>query len=90
MATSTVDVIPTNAALGADVTGFDINAMTEADFAALRAAWMAHLVLRVRGQNFDRAPLVELRFRWEIYRPRVDAYVRRTIDPDGIPYREIV
>jgi taurine dioxygenase len=50
---STVEVIPTGAALGADVTGFDIAALTEADFTVLRAAWMEHLVLRVRGQKFD-------------------------------------
>lgn len=53
MTTSTVEIIPTGAALGADITNFDINAMTEADFAAIRAAWMEHLVLRIRGQDFD-------------------------------------
>ena len=53
MTTSTVEVIPTNAALGADIAGFDINAMTEADFAVIRDAWLKHLVLRVRGQDFD-------------------------------------
>lgn len=52
---STVEIIPTGAALGADVAGFDINAMREADFAVIRAAWMEHLVLRVRGQEFDDA-----------------------------------
>ena len=55
MKNSTVEVIPTGAALGADVAGFDINAMNESDIVILRAAWMEHLVLRVRGQEFDDA-----------------------------------
>ena len=38
--------------------------------------------------EFDRAPLKELRFLWEVYRPQVQDYVRRTIDPDSIPYPE--
>jgi uncharacterized Ntn-hydrolase superfamily protein len=38
--------------------------------------------------EFDRAPLNELRYLWEIYRPQVNDYVRRTMDPDSIPYPE--
>ena len=38
--------------------------------------------------EFDRAPLTELRFLWEIYRPQINDYVRRTMDPDSIPYPE--
>jgi uncharacterized Ntn-hydrolase superfamily protein len=38
--------------------------------------------------EFDRAPLTELRFLWEVYRPQVNDYVRRTMDPDSIPYPE--
>ena len=38
--------------------------------------------------EFDRSPLTELRYLWEIYRPQVYDYVRRTMDPDGIPYPE--
>ncbi len=38
--------------------------------------------------EFDRAPLTELRYLWEIYRPQVNDYVRRTMDPDSIPYPE--
>ena len=38
--------------------------------------------------EFDRAPLTELRYLWEIYRPQVQDYVRRTMDPDSIPYPE--
>jgi uncharacterized Ntn-hydrolase superfamily protein len=34
-------------------------------------------------------PLAELRFLWELYRPQMDLYVRRALDPDSVPYPEI-
>ena len=34
-------------------------------------------------------PLAELRFLWELYRPQLELYVRRAIDPDSVPYPEI-
>jgi len=50
---STVEVIPSGAALGADVAGFDIENFTAAEFDAIHQAWLDHLVLRVRGQDID-------------------------------------
>ena len=38
--------------------------------------------------EFDRNPLAELRFLWEVYRPQVDYYVQRAVDPDAIPHPE--
>ena len=38
--------------------------------------------------EFDRDPLAELRFLWEVYRPQVGLYVTRAVDPDSIPYPE--
>ena len=38
--------------------------------------------------EFDRNPLAELRFLWEVYRPLTDVYVRRAADPDSIPHPE--
>ena len=38
--------------------------------------------------EFDRNPLAELRFLWEVYRPMADVYVRRAVDPDSIPHPE--
>ena len=38
--------------------------------------------------EFDRNPLAELRFLWEVYRPMTDVYVRRAADPDSIPHPE--
>ena len=38
--------------------------------------------------ELDRNPLAELRFLWEIYRPMIDIYVERAVDPDSIPHPE--
>ncbi len=39
--------------LGADIVDVDLAAMDEADFAHLHAAWIDHLVLRIRGQSLN-------------------------------------
>ena len=39
--------------------------------------------------DLDPQPLVELRFLWELYRPQLELYVRRAIDPDSVPYPEV-
>ena len=39
--------------------------------------------------EFDRAPLSELRFLWEVYQPRMEVFVTRAVDPDSVPYPEI-
>ena len=36
--------------------------------------------------EFDRAPLAELRFLWEAYRPQMDRFVVQVLDPDSLPY----
>ena len=38
--------------------------------------------------ELDRSLLAELRFLWEVYRPQVDLYVTRAVDPDSIPHPE--
>ena len=53
MPTAQIEITPTSAALGADITGFDIHQMTEDEIALIRQAWLDHLVLRIRGQKFD-------------------------------------
>ncbi len=50
---SEITVVPSGAALGADVSGFDIQSVTDAQFAEIQQAWLDHLVLRFRGQDFD-------------------------------------
>ena len=39
--------------------------------------------------EFDPQPLAALRFLWERYRPQMELYVKRAIDPDSIPYPEV-
>ena len=52
-------VIPTGAALGADVAGVDLmKPLDVAAFKAIEAAWHQHLVLRFRGQRLDDAGLL--------------------------------
>ena len=49
-----ITVIPTGAALAADVVGIDLSRPISADlYAQIRQAWNAHLVLRFRGQKLD-------------------------------------
>ena len=36
--------------------------------------------------EFDRAPLAELRFLWEAYRPQMEHFVVQVLDPDSLPY----
>jgi len=38
--------------------------------------------------ELDAQPLVQLRFLWELYQPQAEPYVRRALDPDGVPYPE--
>jgi taurine dioxygenase len=49
---SSIDIVPTGRALGADVHGVDITKSLEAgEVHALETAWAEHLVLRLRGQS---------------------------------------
>jgi taurine dioxygenase len=50
---NSIRVIPMDAALGADVIGFDIKKISAEEAAVVRKAWLQHLVLRIRGQDFD-------------------------------------
>ena len=49
-----MEVIPTGAALGAEIRGVDIaKPLSDADRKAIRAAWLEHLVLLIRGHRLD-------------------------------------
>lgn len=51
---SNVTVIPTGAALGADVVGVDLSKpLSDETFRQIEDAWHTHLVLRFRGQKLD-------------------------------------
>ena len=52
--TGKITVIPTGAALGADIVGVDLaRPMDDATYRQIRQAWLDHLVLRFRGQQLD-------------------------------------
>src|SRR5262245_17356736 len=53
-----IGVIPTGAALGAEVTGVDLNNLDEPGFEALMDAWHAHSVVLIRGQSLDDQELI--------------------------------
>ena len=53
-----VDVIPTGAALGAEIRGVDLRAIDDASFGALYQAWLDHAVVLVRDQQLTDADLV--------------------------------
>ena len=52
--TSSIEVVPTGAALGADVRGLDLSGeIDDIIFRDIYNAWNDHLVLRFRGQRLD-------------------------------------
>jgi alpha-ketoglutarate-dependent taurine dioxygenase len=53
-----IHVIPTGAALGAEVSGVDLKNLDELQFSALKRAWHEHQVVLVRGQTLADADLV--------------------------------
>lgn len=57
---ASIRVVPTGAALGADIAGLDLSQpIDDATFGAVYKAWNDHLVLRFRGQTLDDDRLVE-------------------------------
>ncbi|MBU2533487.1 MAG: TauD/TfdA family dioxygenase [Alphaproteobacteria bacterium] len=73
-------VTPTGAALGADISGIDLNQpISNQDFAQILDAWAKHLVLRLRGQKLDDDALAAFSKR---FGELDDAPVR----PSNIPY----
>jgi taurine dioxygenase len=67
-------VIPTGAALGAEVRGIDLRDIDAAQFAAIEQAWHDHQVLLVRGQTLSDQDLI--------------AFSRRFGDLDWAPVQE--
>ena len=51
-------VVPTGAALGAEVSGVDLRALDRTAFETLYGAWLAHQVILVRGQQLSDDDLV--------------------------------
>ena len=54
----TLDVVPTGAALGAEVKGIDLRNIEEGAFGDLMHAWHQHSVLLIRGQSLNDQELI--------------------------------
>jgi taurine dioxygenase len=74
IARSAVDVIPTGAALGAEVRGVDLRDLDDAASGSLMQAWHQHSVVLVRGQSLTDQELI--------------AFSRRFGDLDWAPIQE--
>jgi len=76
-------VVPTGAALGADVKGLDLmKPLDGATFKAVEAAWHQHLVLRFRGQHLDDPGLLAFARRFgELDKAPVHAVGDANVDP---------
>ena len=82
-----ITVIPTGAALGADVAGVDLaRPLDAATFKAIETAWHEHLVLRFRGQRLDDPGLLAFARR---FGDLDQAPVHAVGDADADPYPEI-
>ncbi len=53
-----IAIIPTGAALGAEIRGADLNRLDEAAFSGIAQAWLDHSVVLVREQRLNDAELV--------------------------------
>jgi taurine dioxygenase len=69
-----IDIVPTGAALGAEVRGIDLKSVGERQFAAFERAWHQHQVLLIRGQTLRDQDLI--------------AFSRRFGDLDWAPVQE--
>ncbi len=93
-----LQIIPTGAALGAEITGVDLRSVSEAEFHQIRRAWVEHLVLLFRGQKLtdddliafsrrfgalDWAPIQETGRRFVEGRPEI--YVVSNVLENGVP-----
>jgi taurine dioxygenase len=73
-AESIAKIVPTGAALGAEIQNLDLKTIAGQDFAAIHAAWLDHLVVVFRGQQLTDDDLI--------------AFSRRFGDLDWAPIQE--
>ena len=53
-----IEIVPTGAALGAELRGVDLRALDDPTFAAIHRAWLDYLVVLVRGQSLSDDALI--------------------------------
>ena len=57
---TTISAVALSKSIGADIVGVDLSKpLSDAQFQAIHDAWMAHLVLRFRGQNLTKDQLLD-------------------------------
>lgn len=89
LAQDILDIVPTNAVLGAEVRGIDLKSLDDRQFAAFKRAWHQHEVLLVRGQTLRDQDLVAFSRRFgELDWAPVQETGRRFVE--GIPEIYIV
>ena len=94
----TLQIIPTGALLGTEITGADLRSVAEPEFAQIHRAWIENLVLLFRGQNLadddligfsrrfgalDWAPVQETGRRFVEGKPEI--YVVSNVTENGVP-----
>src|SRR5215468_2193005 len=57
-ASSTLDVVPTDAVLGAEIRGIDLRTLDDATFERVMQAWHRYSVVLVRGQSLSDQELI--------------------------------
>lgn len=65
-------IVPTGAALGATIEGFDPGSFGEEEMAAVRAALLDHLVIRIRGTNITDAEFEKFAQKFGVLKPSPD------------------
>ena len=97
---ATFEVVPTGAALGAEVVGLDVRDLDATGFDALRQAWLDHKVLLIRNQtltdddlvafagafgDLDRAPASEYDDAGSQEKSRPEVWIISNVVEDGKP-----
>lgn len=52
-ASDLIEIVPLGPGIGAEVRGVDLQRLDDPTFAGIKRAWLAHKVLRIRGQRID-------------------------------------
>ncbi len=85
----TIKVTALSAALAADIEAGDLRGITEEQFAEIKRAWLAHHVVRFRGQRFTNADLVAFGRRYgEFQRNNPGTLAFAHAAPDGQKAKE--
>jgi taurine dioxygenase len=83
-------VVPTGAAVGATVEGFDPGAFTEDEMAAVRAALLDHLVIRIRDTDISDAEFEKFAQKFGVLKPSPDFTRSRPVYLNDAPNVTII